>query len=59
MKNWGMCFTPIVFIGGKIYSNNPKNMNNVHKDSNELVSVIINMVTNIRGGDKLLYDRLK
>ena len=59
MQNRGMCFTSIVVIGGKIYSNNPKNMNNVHKDSNELVSVIINMVTNVRGGDKLLYDRLK
>ena len=44
------CFTSIDVIGGKICSNNPKNMNYVHKDSKDLVSVTINLGKNISGG---------
>ena len=40
-------FTSIDVIAGKIYSNHPKNMNNVHKNTKDLVSFIINLGTNI------------
>ena len=36
-------FTYIAVIGEKLYSNNPKNINNFHKDINDLVLVIINI----------------
>ena len=38
-------------IGGKIYSNHPKNPNNVHKDSKYMVSVIITVDKDISGGE--------
>ena len=34
-------FTPMAVIGGKLYRNHPKNLNHVHKDITDLVSVII------------------
>ena len=46
-------------IGGKIYSNNPKNMNNVDKCIKEYVSVIITMETNKSVGDMMFYDGVK
>ena len=54
-----MCFTSISAIGGEIYSNHPQNMNHVHIDSNDLVSVIISPVTNISIGDTLFYDGVR
>ena len=39
----GTIFTPMAVIGGRLFSNHHKNMNHVHKDSKELVSVIIKM----------------
>ena len=54
-----MFFTYIAVIRGKIYSNDPKNMNNIHKGSKDLVSVIINIVTNINGGETVFYDEVK
>ena len=49
----------IYLIGGKIYSDHPKNMNNVNKDSNKLVYVIITLIDNICGGDTMFYDGVK
>ena len=46
-------------IGGKLFSNHPKNMNHVHKDSNYLVFVIITLVKYISGWDTVFYDRVK
>ena len=46
-------------IGGKLYSNYPKNMNRVHKDSKYQVSVIITLGGNISGGDTVFYDGVK
>ena len=37
----GTIFTSMGVIGGKLYINHPKNMNHVHKDSKDMVSVII------------------
>ena len=52
-------FTSIAVIGGKIKINHPKNMNHVHRDSKELVSVIITPEKNISGGYTVFYDVLK
>ena len=49
----------MAIIGGKIFSNNPKNMNHVHKDSKDLLSVIIILEIYIRGGDTVFYDGIK
>ena len=46
-------------IGGKVFSNSPKNMNHVHKDTKYLFSVIITLGTNTRGGDTALHDGVK
>ena len=35
------CFTSLATIGGNLYTRHPKNLNHVHKDSNDLMSVII------------------
>ena len=52
-------FTSMDIIGGKLYSNHPKNLNHVHKDSKYLVSVIITLGKNISGRDTVLYDEVK
>ena len=52
-------FTSMAVIGGKLYSNHHKNLNHVHKDSNDLVSFIINLGKNISGGDTVLNDGVK
>ena len=44
---------------GKLYSNHPKNMNHVHKDSKYMVSVIITVGKYISGGDTVFYDVVK
>ena len=46
-------------IGGKLYINHHKNMNHVHKDSKDSVSVIITLSKNISGGDTMFYDGVK
>ena len=47
------------FIGGKLYSNHPKNLNHVHKDSKNLVYVIITLGGDISGGDNVFYYGVK
>ena len=49
-------FTSMAAIGGKLYHNHPKNLNHMHKDTKDLVSVIITLGKNIIGGDTVLYD---
>ena len=46
-------------IGGKIYSNHPKNLNHVHKDAKDLVSVIITVGKYISVRGIVLYDGVK
>ena len=46
-------------IGGKLYSNHPKNLNHVHKDAKDLVSVIIKVGKYICGGDTVFYYGVK
>ena len=52
-------FTYISIIRVKIYSNHPKNMNHVHKYTNDLVSVIITLGTNKSGLDNMFYEGVK
>ena len=46
-------FTSMAVIGGKLYRNQPKNLNHVHKDTKYLVSVIITLGKYIIGGDNV------
>ena len=39
----GTIFTSIAVIGGRLFSNQHKNLNHVHKDSKDLVYVIITL----------------
>ena len=55
----GNIFTYMAVIGGKIYSNHPKNINHVHKDSKYMVSIIITVGKDIIGGETVLYDGVK
>ena len=59
MHNWVNYFTSTAFIGGKLYSNQPKNLNHVHNDSKDMVSIIIAVVKNISRGDTMFYDGVK
>ena len=52
-------FTSMSVIVVKLYSNHPKNLNHVHKESKYLVSVITNLGGNISGGDTVFYDWVK
>ena len=52
-------FTSMAVIGGKIYHNHPKNLNHMHKDVKDLVSVIITLGKDISGGETVFYDGVK
>ena len=52
-------FTSMPVIGGKLYSNNPKNLNHLHKYAKDLVSVIITVGKDISGADTVFYDGAK
>ena len=43
-------FTSIAVIGGRVFSNHHKNLNYLHKDGKDLVSVIITLGKYIIGG---------
>ena len=43
-------------IGGNLFTRHSKNLNHVHKDSNNLLSVIIILGTNSHGGETVFYD---
>ena len=48
-------FTSMDVIGGKLFSKNRKNMKHVHKGSNYLLYVILNLGKKIRGGGHRVY----
>ena len=52
-------FSSMAVIGGKLFSNHPKILNHVHKDSKDSVPVMITMEKYIRGGGTVFYDRLE
>ena len=45
------CFTSLATIGGNLFTRHPKNLNRVHKDSNNILSAIIILGTNVHGGE--------
>ena len=45
------CFTSLETIGGNLFKWHLKNMNHVHKDSNDLLSVIIILGKDVHGGE--------
>ena len=49
-------FTSLATIGGNLFTRHPKNLNHVHKDSNELLSVIIILGKYVHGGETVFYD---
>ena len=44
------CFTSLATIGGNLFTRHPKNPNHVHKDSKNLLSVIIILGKNVHCG---------
>ena len=49
------CFTSLANIGGNLYTRHPKNLNLVHKDSKNLLSMIIILETEVHGGKTLFF----
>ena len=43
-------------IGGNLYTRHPKNLNQVHKDSEDLLSVIIILGTDVHGGETVFFN---
>ena len=52
-------FTSMAVNGDKLYRNHPKNLNHMHKDVKDFVSVIIKLGKDIIGGDTVFYDGVK
>ena len=50
------CFTSLATIGGNLYTRNVNNLNHVHKDSEDLLLVIIILRTDFNGSETVLYD---
>ena len=51
-----ICFTSLATIRGNLYTRHANNVNNVNKDSEYLLSVVIILVTNVSGGETFIYD---
>ena len=50
------CFTSLATIGGNLFPRHAKNLNHVHKDSEDLLLVIILLGTDVNGGETVFYD---
>ena len=50
------CFTSLGTIGGNLFTRYLKNINHVHKDSNDILSVIIILGTYVHGGETVFND---
>ena len=50
------CFTSLARIGINLFTRHKKKLNHVHRDSNNFLSVIIILVTNVHGGETLFHD---
>ena len=52
-KQWRVVdtfFTSLENIGGLLSTRHPKNLNNVHKDGNDILSVLFVLGTDVHGG---------
>ena len=52
----GTCFTSFATIGGNLFTIHLKNINHLHRDSNNLMSVIIILITDVNGGKTVFCD---
>ena len=50
------CFTSLATIKGNLYTRHTKNLNRVHKDSKDLMSVIIILGTDVHVGETFFND---
>ena len=50
------CFTSLETVEGNLYTRHLKNLNNLHKDSKDLLSVIIILGKDFHGDETILYD---
>ena len=50
------CFTSLGTIVGNLYTRHLKNLNNVHKESKDLLSAIIILGIYVNGGGTVFYD---
>ena len=50
------CFTSLESIGGNLYTRHANNLNHLHKESQDLLSVIIIFGTNVNGGETVSID---
>ena len=50
------CITLLASIGGNLFTRNPNNLNHIHKDSKDLLSVIIILGTDVHGEEIVFYD---
>ena len=50
------CFTLLATIGVNLYTIHAKNINHVHKDSTDLLSVITILGTDVNGGETVFND---
>ena len=50
------CFTSLEIIGSNLFTRYPKNLNHVNRYSNDILSVIIILGTNLYGDETVFYD---
>ena len=50
------CFTLLETIGDDLFTRHPKNINHVHKNSNNLLSVIIILGPDVHVDETVFYD---
>ena len=43
-------------IGGNLFTRHPKNLNHIHKESNNILSVIIILGTDVHGSEAVFYN---
>ena len=55
----GTCFTSLATIVGDLFKIYPKDINNVHRDSNNLLTAIIIFGTDVNGGKTLFMMEIK
>ena len=49
------CFTTLATIEGNLYKRHLKNLNHLHKESKDLLSVIIILGTDVHGGETVFF----
>ena len=52
------CFMSLATIGGNLFKRHSNNLNHVHINSNNLMSVITILGTNVHGGETFFYDEV-